>query len=81
MGCVVSTGRHPKKPIADVLAATDRPGLETIQIHKGHRWGVLRCTTCGDTLAIYSTPRVPEDTAERIRKFDLRHRHQEGHSS
>lgn len=66
---MVSRGRHPKKPIADALAAVARPTLDVEEIHKGHRWGVLRCTTCGTTLAIWSTPRVPEDLARRIRRF------------
>lgn len=72
---MVSKGRHPKKPIADALAAVARDGLRVDEIHKGHRWGALVCTVCGTQLAIYSTPRVPEHNADRIRKFDRNHRH------
>lgn len=72
---VVSRGRHPKAPIAAALAEVARPGLEVEEVHKGHRWGVLICTECGTRLAIWSTPRVPENTARDIRKFDRNHRH------
>jgi hypothetical protein len=27
-------------------------------------------------LALHSSPRVPEDTARRVGRFDLKHRHQ-----
>jgi len=33
---------------------------------------------CGADLAIHSTPKVPEHTADRIFKFDLHHRHDQG---
>jgi len=73
----VSGGRHPRKPIADALKAVAREGLEVVEIHRGHRWGVLVCMVCGADLALYSTPRVPEDTARRVGRFDLKHRHQQ----
>lgn len=72
---MVSSGRHPKAPIADALKAVERDGLRVDVIHKGHRWGALTCTRCGDDLPIYSTPRVPESTAKAIRKFDRTHKH------
>jgi hypothetical protein len=72
---MVSRGRHPKKPISDALRAVARGGLEVVEVHRGHRWGDLVCTTCGVRLALFSTPRVPEDTARRIRIFDLKHQH------
>jgi hypothetical protein len=74
---MVSRGRHPKKPIADALADVARPGLDVEEIHRGHRWGVLSCTVCGDSLAIWSTPRVPENLARQIRRFADRHQHEE----
>ncbi len=37
--------------------------------------GALVCTVCRADLALYSTPRTPEDTAKRIRRFDLKHHH------
>ncbi len=74
---MVSGGRHPKKPIAAALKAVARDGLAVIEIHRGHRWGALVCTVCGADLALHSTPRVPEDTARRIHRFDYKHRHQQ----
>lgn len=74
---VVSSGRHPKKPIADALAAVTCDNLRVDQIHKGHRWGVLVCVICGDDLSIWGTPRVPEDVAKRIVRFAQAHVHQE----
>lgn len=74
---MVSKGRHPKAPIAKALKAVGRDGLAVHEIHKGHRWGVLTCTHCGSSLAVWSTPRVPEDVAAAIHKFDLKHRHEE----
>jgi hypothetical protein len=74
---MVSKGRHPKQPIAAALTAVDRPGLEVVEIHKGHRWGALICTKCRTDLPIWSSPRVPEDTARNIHRFDIRHRHDE----
>ncbi len=74
---VVSSGRHPKKPIVDALAAVARPGLRVDQIHKGHRWGVLVCEVCGDDLSLWSTPSVPEHVAKRVHRFAGRHRHEE----
>ena len=75
---MVSRGRHPKKAIADALADVVQDGVvEVEEIHRGHRWGVLTCTICGDQLAIWSTPRVPENLARQIRKFADRHLHEE----
>lgn len=74
---MVSKGRHPKKQIADALAAVARDGLEVNEIHRGHRWGALVCTVCKAKLPIWSTPRVPEGTAKDVRRFDRQHRHEE----
>lgn len=70
---MVSRGRHPKKPINDALASLDPAQFEVEEIHRGHRWGVVRHIATGDTLAIWSTPRVPEDNANAIRRFARRH--------
>lgn len=74
---MVSSGRHPKNPIAQALAAVSRPELQVKEIHKGHRWGALVCTKCGEDLPIWSSPRVPEDAARTIHRFDLNHRHED----
>lgn len=73
---MVSKGRHPKKPIADALASVARDGLDVIEIHRAHRWGKLVCTVCGADIPLYSSPKVPEDTAKRIHRFDRQHRHE-----
>lgn len=70
---VVSGGRHPKKSIADALKAVARDGLDVAEIHRGHRWGALVCTVCGADLALHSTPRVPEDTARRVHRFEVKY--------
>lgn len=73
---LVSSGRHPKKPIADALRTAVRDGLRVDEAHKAHRWGVLVCTRCGNDLPIYSSPRIPEYAARAIRKFEATHRHE-----
>lgn len=73
---MVSRGRHPKAPVAEALASVTREGLQVEEIHKGHRWGALTCTRCGQRLGIWSTPRVPGDLAKEIRRFDRKHRHE-----
>ncbi len=71
---MISRGRHQKAEIAKALkAVTQRDGLEVEEIHRGHRWGVLRCLACRAELDIYSTPPKPEVSAKLIRKFDLNH--------
>jgi hypothetical protein len=74
---MVSKGRHPKKPIADGLAKLDAVRFSVVEVHKGHRWGKVVCVACGADLALYSTPRVPEHTAEQIGKFATTHAHTE----
>lgn len=75
---MVDPGSTPQEAIAQALKAVARNGLQVTEIHRGHRWGALVCTVCGADLAIHSTPKVPEHTADRIRKFDLHHRHDQG---
>jgi len=75
---MVSRGRHPKKAIADALADVVQDGVVDVEeIHRGHRWGALVCTICGDQLALWSTPRVPENLARQIHRFADRHLHEE----
>lgn len=68
---MVSAGRHPKKPINKAIENLDKTRFEVEEIHRGHRWGVVRCRTCGANRAIWSTPRVPENNAKDIERFDL----------
>lgn len=72
---MVSKGRHPKAPIAKALKALDSTKFEVVALHTGHRWGIVRCLTCGDDIAIWSTPRVPEHNADAIRRFAHNHNH------
>lgn len=70
---MVSAGRHPKNPIAEAIKALDADLFTVEEIHKSHRWGVVACTECGDTVAVWSTPKVPEHNAAAIAKFAKRH--------
>jgi hypothetical protein len=66
---MISSGRHPKKEIADALGWAEDEGLVVTEIHRGHRWGELACATCGSTFAIWSTPRSPGTHAKQINRF------------
>ncbi|MCL2467105.1 MAG: hypothetical protein FWF02_03350 [Micrococcales bacterium] len=74
---MISAGRHPKNAINAALAELDPDRFEVVVVHKGHRWGMVRCVGCGDVRAVYSTPRVPEDNARDIRLFASRHQHRQ----
>ncbi|UGT58284.1 MULTISPECIES: hypothetical protein [Nocardia] len=70
---MVSRGRHPKKVINAALDELDLALFAVEEVHRGHRWGLVRHRASGDTIAIWSTPRVPEDNADAIRRFARRH--------
>ena len=70
---MVSNGRHPKQPIAAAIKALDADLFTTEEIHKSHRWGVVRCNDCGDEVSVWSSPKVPEDNAAKIAKFAKKH--------
>lgn len=70
---MVSSGRHPKNPIATAIKALDADLFITEEIHKSHRWGVVRCKVCGDEVTVWSSPKVPEDNAAKIAKFAKKH--------
>jgi len=70
---MVSSGRHPKNPIAQAIQVLDADLFDVNEIHKGHRWGAVVCKVCGDDQPIWSSPRVPEDNASDIAKFARRH--------
>jgi hypothetical protein len=71
---MTSKGRHPKKEIADALTRCRDAGLVVEEIHRAHRWGRVVCPGCGEHYRVWSTPRVPEDEARRLRRFADRHR-------
>ena len=71
-------GGHPKKEAAEALWNARRAGLAVEEIHRGHRWGEIRCA-CGLSFAIWSTPRNPGTHAKQIARFVALHAgHQEG---
>jgi hypothetical protein len=43
------------------------------EIHNGHPLGRVICMVCGEDLAISGTPRVPEHSADAIRRFVRNH--------
>ncbi len=76
-GSTSATDAQPKEyqPVTRPRPGLDPARFAIDEIHKGHRWGVVRCLACGMTLPIYSTPRVPEDNARAIRRFADNHDH------
>jgi hypothetical protein len=78
---MVSAGRHPKKAINQAINSLKDSGFEIREIHNGHRWGMAVCRTCGDSVAIWSTPRVPENHAAAIHRFANKHGHLEEHDA
>jgi hypothetical protein len=72
---MVSTGRHPKKEIAEALARARLAGLAVNEIHRGHRWGEVICGACSSSRDVYSTPRDPGTHAKHIDRFTTNHTH------
>jgi hypothetical protein len=60
--------RHPKKEIAEALRHAAQAGLTVAEIHRGHRWGEVRCL-CGLAFAVWSTPRNAGTHAKQIIRF------------
>jgi len=74
---VVSHGRHQKKEVADVLQEAEKLGLEVVEIHSGHRWGEVMCARCESSREVWSTPRNPGTHAKQLKRFILRHAHED----
>lgn len=72
---MTSSGRHPKKEIAEVLRLAQSAGLVVREIHRGHRWGEVICTPCQSNRSVYSTPRDPSTHAKQIDRFIRAHTH------
>jgi hypothetical protein len=72
---VVSHGRHQKKEVADALKRAADAGLEVVEIHKGHRWGDVRCARCSAARSVSSTPRNAGIHAKQIDRFTVSHTH------
>ena len=70
---MVSNGRHPKKDVEGALAQARAIKCLTVHvIENGHRWGEVRCT-CGDSIAVASTPRNQGTHAKQIDRFVAKH--------
>lgn len=70
---------HPKKDIREALrdvAAADGLDIEDTSAH-GHSWGRIRCTQCGQTFSVWSTPKSATTHAKQIRQFARRHGHKD----
>lgn len=72
---MVSAGRHPKKEIAEALRRAESAGLVVVEIHRGHRWGEVRCEPCQAKRAVFSTPRDAATHAKQIDRFAAQHSH------
>ena len=61
--------RHPKKEIEDALVEAEAAGWAVVK-RSGHThaWGLIRCGPGCCSMSVYSTPRVPENEAARIRR-------------
>lgn len=67
----MSRPRHPNKHIEEAVKYAETSGWR-FQKSNGHAWGFLLCplaTRDGCDVAVYSTPRVPETHARRIRQM------------
>ena len=61
---------HPNKEIDEALSYAASKGW-TIAKAKGHAWGRMRCachTRDGCQASIWSTPRVPQNHADHLRR-------------
>lgn len=60
--------RHPKKDVEAAVRVAESAGWSVVEIHRGHRWGVLNCPSGADTVTVFSTPRDPATLGKRIRE-------------
>lgn len=67
--------RHPRKEIEAAIKDAEAQGWTVVE-GRGHCWGVLRCPwndvecRCGEfcVTSVWSTPRVPENEARKIKR-------------
>jgi hypothetical protein len=72
--------RHPNKHIEGAVQYAESRGWR-FEASRGHCWGFLLCperSREGCSIGVHSTPRVPENHAEQIRKRVDRCRHGQG---
>ncbi len=77
---MVSRPRHPNKEIESAVAYAESRGWVYVRAGS-HGWGVLHCphrARDGCRRTVYSTPRVPIDHAELIRRSVDRCHHRTG---
>jgi hypothetical protein len=62
--------RHPNKEIQKAITYALSRGSTLVKA-SGHAWGILRCprgARDGCSVSVWSTPRVPENHANQIRR-------------
>jgi hypothetical protein len=62
--------RHPNKHIEEAVQYAEEHGWR-VEMSEGHNWGFVLCperSREGCSIGVYSTPKVPEDHARRIRR-------------
>ncbi|QJE73371.1 hypothetical protein HHL28_09935 [Aerophototrophica crusticola] len=72
---VTGRPRHPSKEIEGAVSYAESQGWTFVK-GRGHCWGMLRCPAneadcrCGEfcQVSVWSTPRVPENEARKIRR-------------
>ncbi|GAB3906201.1 hypothetical protein GCM10029964_102600 [Kibdelosporangium lantanae] len=74
---MISSGRHPKKEIAEALRLATGEGLLVERVGRGHRWGEVRCEQCRAHATVWSTPRNAGTHAKQIVQFVEEHAHPE----
>lgn len=75
---MVSRGRHPKAPVANVLKNLPTARFDVVEIHSGHRWGKVICRQCEGSQGIWTTPRDADNHAQQLERFAAKHDHEEG---
>jgi hypothetical protein len=72
---VPGRSRHPKKDVEAALRIAEEAGWTVAEIHRGHRWGVARCSAGEHAVSLWSTPRDPATLGKRIREQVARCKH------
>jgi hypothetical protein len=66
----MAKSRHPNKEIEAAVAYALARGWTLVAAH-GHAWGILRCPhgqRGGCAISVHSTPRVPQNHADQVRR-------------
>jgi len=66
----MAAARHPDGVIEEAVDYARKNGWEVIKARGGsaHAWGVMRCSGDCPQVSIFSTPRVPENHAQALRR-------------